>query len=117
MRESTLKDTIVLRNLYHNDSNCRFIYINPDGYACVNAGDKGGFLIQATKQAFVTSFIYGKTLDRIVNEIRSKTTSLGHNNATMEKVEDLNEMNFDIVFQKQHNPSKRRLSQRLLTDN
>ena len=89
VRESTLKDTIVLRNLYNNNSNCRFVYINPDGYACVDADDGGGFLIQATKQVFCNhSLTYGKTLERIVDEIRSKTTSLGHNNSTMEKIED-----------------------------
>ena len=113
-RESTLKDTILLRKLYHNDSNCGFIHTNPDGCACADTGDKGGFLIQATKQVFCNqSLIYGKTLDNILNEIRFKTKSLvghGHNNATMENVEDLNEMKFDIVFQTQHNANKRRVS-------
>ena len=105
VRESTLNDTILLRNLYHNDSNCRCIYTNPDTYACVDAGDKGGFLIQATKQVFCNqNLIYGKTLDSIVNKTKSLVR---HDNATMESVEDLNKMNFDIVFQKQHNSNKR----------
>ena len=60
------------------------------------------------------SLIYDKTLDSIVNKIRSTTKSLvGHKNKTMENVQDLNEMNF---FKKQHNPNQTRVFQRLLTD-
>ena len=36
----------------HCEANSRFIYVNPDGYAAVDGGINGGYLIQATKKIF-----------------------------------------------------------------
>ena len=89
-----------LRNLFHAQANCRFIYANPDGYAAVDGGKNGGYLIQATKQIFgKKSVIENQSLDNIVNQIRLKTRELV-GKGIMQNVEDVNLMNFDVYFKK-----------------
>ena len=87
-----------LRELFHSEANCRIIYANPEGYAAVDAGDKGGYLIQAVKHVFnKKGSIENENLDSIVNQIRFKTRQLV-GKGTMENVEDVNRMNFNVYF-------------------
>ena len=87
-----------LQQLFHTEANCRIIYANPEGYAAVDAGSKGGYLIQAVKHVFnKTSAIENENLDSIVNQIRFKTRQLV-GNGMMENVEDVNRMNFSVYF-------------------
>ena len=89
-----------LSALYHNEANCRFIYANPDGYAAVDAGKNGGYLIQSVKHVFCRKeSVMQHNLDDIVNQIRSKTRQLV-GTAAMENVQDVNHMNFIVYFDK-----------------
>ena len=89
-----------LDNLYHNEANIRFLFANPDGYAAVDGGIKGGYLIQATTDVFgKQDEIYKQNLDSIVNQIRLKTRKLV-GTATMQNVEDVNHFNFNVFFAK-----------------
>ena len=93
-RKSTLKD------YFQTEANCRFIYANPDGYAAVDGGAKGGYLIQAVKHVFSNkNHIQQENLDSIVNQIRWKTRKLV-GTATMQNVQDVNHMNFNVFFKK-----------------
>ena len=96
------KNNIKLGNqYYHSQANTRFIYSNPDGYAAVDAGSKGGYLIQSTKKIFCNQpAIYDCSLDNIVNQIRAKTRDLV-GNGVMQNVQDVNHMNFDVFFKPQ----------------
>ena len=83
---------------YHEQANTRFVYANPDGYAAVDAGIKGGYLIQAVKKVFCNEKeIYNSNLDSIVNQIREKARDMV-GTWTMENVQDVNHMNFDVFF-------------------
>ena len=87
-------------DLYHNEANTRFLFANPDGYAAIDGGIKGGYLIQATKHVFCKlDQIYQKNLDNIVNQIRLETRKLV-GSGTMQNVEDVNRINFNVLFQK-----------------
>ena len=87
-------------DLYHNEANTRFLFANPDGYAAVDGGIKGGYLIQATKHVFCKrDQIYQENLDNIVNQIRLQTRKLV-GAGTMQNVEDVNRINFNVLFQK-----------------
>ena len=102
-KHSQKKRNTSLKNLFHNEANCRFIYANPDGYAAMDGGANGGYLIQATKYVFnKIDDIEKKNLDNIVNQIRLKTRVLV-GKGSMENVQDVNHMNFDVYFQKATN--------------
>ena len=89
-----------LRALFHTEANCRFIYANPDGYAAVDGGSKGGYLIQAIKHVFMKkNEIENQSLDNIINQIRLKTRQLV-GTGVMQNVEDVNHMNFNVYFKK-----------------
>ena len=95
-----MRNDTSLKDLYHNEANCRFIYANPDGYAAIDGGASGGYLIQATKYVFnKIDDIKKKNLDSIVNQIRLKTRQLV-GKGSMENVQDVNHMNFDVYFRK-----------------
>ena len=99
-RGGTIKDK--LATLYHNEANCRFIYANPEGYAAIDGGGKGGYLIQAIQRVFRNEkkIVNEKqNLDAIVNQIRIKTRQLVGTGA-MQNVEDVNHMNFEVFFKK-----------------
>ena len=60
-----------LSQLFHNEGNCRFIYANPDGYAAVDGGKNGGYLMQSIKNVFNKKLdIENKNLDNIINQIK-----------------------------------------------
>ena len=84
--------------LFHNEANCRFIYANPDGYAAVDGGKNGGYLIQATTKVF-NNYDYKKNLDNVVNQIRLKTREIV-GTGPMHNVQDVNHMNFHVYFKK-----------------
>ena len=66
----TRPSTSTLKNLFHTQANCRFIYANPEGYAAVDGGKNGGYLTQATKHVFMKkNSIENENLDSIVNQI------------------------------------------------
>ena len=88
-----------LKQLFHAQANCRFIYANPEGYAALDGGSKGGYLIRATKCVFLKKEIEKQSLDNIVNQIRMKTRKMV-GKGTMENVQDVNQMNFDVYFTK-----------------
>ena len=68
-----LKNT-ASKELYPIEANCGFINANPDRYAVVDGGTKGGYLIQSVKHVFnIKNDIVNENLDSIVNQIRSKT--------------------------------------------
>ena len=95
-----------LANVFHTQANCRFIYANPEGYAAVDGGSKGGYLIQAIKHVFMKkNAIEKENLDSIINQIRFKTRELV-GKGVMQNVEDVNHMNFDVYFKKCTKKSK-----------
>ena len=92
----------VLENLFHTEANCRFIYANPDGYAAIDGGKNGGYLIQSIKHVFMKkNDIENENLDSIVNQIRLKTRQLV-GKGVMQNVQDVNHMNFHVYFKKCH---------------
>ena len=94
------KNKALLKDLYHSEANCRFIYANPDGYAAVDGVTKGGYLIRATKHVFnKQDAIENENLDSIVNQIRCKTKRLV-GTQVMELIQDVNQMNLDLHFKK-----------------
>ena len=88
-----------LKNYCHNQENCRFVYRNPDGYAVVDGGEKGGYLIQATKDVFNRRGIEKRKLDDIIKQLREKTKKLIGKGVT-ETIQDVNQMNFNVYFKK-----------------
>ena len=94
------RDGTKLSQLFHNEANCRFIYANPEGYAAIDGGKTGGYLIQATKHVFnKKNEIENENLDSIINQIRLKTRQLVGKGA-MQNVQDVNHMNFNVYFKK-----------------
>ena len=85
---------------YHCEANSRFIYANPDGYAAVDGGINGGYLIQATKKIFCKHpEVFEQDLNGIIDKIRVKTKELVGKGA-MQNVEDVNRMQYTIFFDK-----------------
>ena len=78
------------KDLYHNETNCRFVFAHADGYAAVDGGSKGGYLIQSIKHVFnKKNNNVNENLDSIVNQIRSKTRKLvGIGTGIMQNVQD-----------------------------
>lgn len=88
-----------MSDLFHEQENCRFIYPNPEGYASLDGGKKGGYLIQSTKKVFSKTDIENKNLDEIVLQIRLKTREMA-GAASIQLVEDVNLMTFPVCFVK-----------------
>ena len=99
-KTATVRSQSSLKYLFHSEANCRFIYANPDGYAVADGGQNGGYLIQATSFVFATEKeIEFQSLDHIINQIRKKTRQIV-GTGTMENIQDVNQMNFQIYFNK-----------------
>ena len=85
---------------YHEQSNFRYIYGNPEGYSAPDGGSKGGYLIRGMKRVFSnTKISLNKNLDEIVNKIRNEVHILV-GTGTQAAVEDVNTMTYKIMFEK-----------------
>lgn len=89
-RRTTLKD------LFHNQANCRFIHANS---GVGNYDVNGGYLIQAIKHVFEDKSIENRTLDDIINQIRQQLRQMElENKAHVKTFQDVNQMNFHVYF-------------------
>ena len=88
---------------YHKEANFRYIYANIDGYSVVEAGKRGGYLIQAMKDVFVND-IQNIThqqceLSQIIQQMNSQYQGLvGTGN--VQQIQDVNQMDGEIFFKK-----------------
>ena len=88
----------------HNEANFRYVYANPDGYAAIDGGKKGGHLISAIHSTFLKlsksrSLLENGTLTNIINEIRMKAKDSA-GKVLMQNVQDVNNSNLRIKFEK-----------------
>ena len=76
----------------------RRIYANPDGYAAIDGGNKGGYLIHGLCNTLLDkNNIVTRDLDDIVNQVRMKTKALAGKFLT-EIVEDVNDIHYKIFL-------------------
>ena len=76
----------------------RRIYANPDGYAAIDGGAKGGYLIRGLCNTLLdTNNVITRDLDEVINQVRMKTKSLTGNLLT-EIVEDVNDIHYKIFL-------------------
>ena len=76
----------------------RRIYANPNGYAAIDGGNKGGYLIRGLCTTLLDkNNVIAHDLDEIINQIRIKTKLLAGNYMT-EIVEDVNDIHYKIYL-------------------
>ena len=94
-----LVDVVDTKNkLYHPRSNLMIIYANPDGYAALDGGSKGGYLIRAVKNVFSSEEIsLNQTLDDMVVKIRNQAREAA-GTAVAQMVERLSTMTYHVRF-------------------
>ena len=85
---------------YHSRANFLIMYANPEGYAALDAGLRGGYLIRAVKNVFITLEISLKQpLDDIVVKIRNQARqAAGTHYAQL--VERVSTMTYPVKFRK-----------------
>ena len=90
-----------LEKTYHKEGNYRFIYANIDGYAVVEGGTRGGYLIRAIRSVFGNvDHILSSNLDEIVHQINEQAKQRVGTSILVQQVEDVNRMDGIVTFQK-----------------
>ena len=86
--------------MYHAQSNFMIIYANPESYAALDAGLKGGYLIRAVKNVFSSLEIsLNSTLDVLAVKIR-KQASDAAGKAIAQVAENVSTMTYHVKFLK-----------------
>ena len=84
---------------YHKQGNFRFIYGSIDGYAIVEGGTKGGYLIQALCSVFSNvEKVVMSNLDKIVYQINKQAIQRTGTSIYVPHIEDLNRMDGPVTF-------------------
>ena len=92
-----------------NEQNCRYIFGNPAGYAVIDGGRKGGYLLRAFRRILCNKariFKYKWNLDEIIQRVRTQVNYLVGENS-MQLIEDTNVMEYDIYFRERKNKGVR----------
>ena len=85
---------------YHKEGNFRFIYANIEGYATVDGGKKGGYLIQAIHSVFLkVDTVLKSNLDAIVYQINDQSKKKVGTSVVVQRIEDVNRMDGIVTFQ------------------
>lgn len=86
---------------YHKEGNFRFIYAAIDGYAVVEGGKMGGYLIRAIHTVFKNEKrVLTQDLDKIIYYINDKAQTKAGTNLFVQHVEDVNRMDGIVRFEK-----------------
>ena len=91
---------------YHNEANFQIVYANIDGYAVVEAGKKGGYLIQAIKRVFCNKeYILNKQmyLNDIVLHINQEAQKMIGKVLINQQVQQVSQMDRNVKFLKRTN--------------
>ena len=89
---------------YHKQGNFRFIYGSIDGYAVVEGGTKGGYLIQALCSVFSkVETVVKSNLDGIVYQINEQATERSGTSIFVPHIEDLSRMDGPVTFRIKQN--------------
>ena len=88
---------------YHKEGNFRVIYANIDGYAVVEGGKRGGYLLQAVKEVFCNQqriLHKDTTFNDIVLQINKRSQNLAGKTILVQQTQDVNQMDGFIKFEK-----------------
>ena len=92
------RQSTILGNISDDFHLWRRIYANPNGYAAIDGGNKGGYLIHGLCNTLLDkNNVIARDLDEIINQIRIKTKNLAGDLMT-EIVEDVNDIHYKIYL-------------------
>ena len=89
---------------YHNEANFQIVYANIDGYAVIEAGKKGGYLIQAVKKVFCEQdriLVKDIDLNDVVLHINQEAQKMV-GTAFSQQVQQVSQMDCNVKFAKGH---------------
>ena len=100
--DTKLKDTLLP---YHNEGNYYVVYANIDGYAVLEGGKRGGYLLQSVRKVFCNEKrILNKdtTLSDIILQVNAKAQRLAGNGVIVQQIQQVNQMDGRIKFEKRN---------------
>ena len=86
---------------YTIPSDCRSIYATIEGYAAIDGGNKGGYLIRSVTKAFAKDEIFNKNLDAIIKNTRKIMKNLlkGGQQYQTQIIDSNDTIDYEINFQ------------------
>ena len=99
IEKNSFENRFKKKEAYHKEANFRFIYGSIDGYAIVEGGTKGGYLIQALCSVFSNvEKVVMSNLDKIVYQINKQAIQRTGTSIYVPHIEDLNRMDGPVTF-------------------